>query len=117
MPPELPEATARGDVWVTGAVILSLCRLLPDGPLPPPRDGHPDPMQWLKSAEARKGIRDMGLGASYSPELTGLLRDCLRYNRFNRPFSYDLMAGVRKGEEAVIGSGRVPIKPLPRWAF
>lgn len=118
MPPELPEATARGDVWTLGAVILSFCRLLRDGPLAlfprPPQYRNNE--EWAMNPEARKGVRDIGPGSSYSEELKGVLKCCLRYNKHHRPLSYELLVHVREGERKVIGSPRAPITPLPPWA-
>lgn len=113
MPPELPKSSARGDVWTVGAVVLSVCRLFPDGPIA----HRPVPLgvaheEWYMSPEAREGIEDIGPGSYYTPEMAELLRRALRPNRTNRPFSYQLMADVRRKEWKVIGHGKVRVEKL-----
>ncbi|MCJ1227823.1 hypothetical protein MMC12_004482 [Toensbergia leucococca] len=121
MPPELPETSARGDVWAVGAVILSLCRLLPNGPVvPAPAElGDDEKEMWYQSRESRKGVRDLGVGGRYSGELGELVRSCLRFSRANRPLSWKLMGMVREGEEKARARGRWEKGGgvLPEWVW
>ncbi|KAL8815985.1 MAG: hypothetical protein Q9223_004943, partial [Gallowayella weberi] len=100
MPPELPLHTAQGDVWAVGAVILALCRQMPDGVVkPPPDDWTKGDEAWSRDRAARKGIRDHGVGKYYSPELNNVVYACLRFNRKNRPLAFRLLAMINEGAE------------------
>lgn len=116
-PPEVPEWTSRGEVWVIAAICLSLCRLLPRGPIRPAPDDYRGSVVWNETADARKGIRDMGTGPTYSQQMEDLIRNCLRFTRDNRPLSYELMVKIRKAEMETIGEQQIPIQPLPPWAL
>ncbi|KAL8769616.1 MAG: hypothetical protein Q9209_004413 [Squamulea sp. 1 TL-2023] len=100
MPPELPEAFAQSDIWAIGAVILALCRQMPDGVVKPPPDGWTGGEEaWSRHRDARKGIRDHGVGKHYSPELNNVVHECLRFNRSNRPLAFKLLAMINEGEK------------------
>lgn len=116
-PPEIPEWTSRGEVWVIAAVGLSLCRLLRRGPIKPPPPDYRGSVAWNETSDARKGIRDMGTGPAYSQQMEDLMWECLRFNMNNRPLSYELVVMIRKAEAETIGEQQIPIQPLPPWAL
>ncbi|KAI4239612.1 MAG: hypothetical protein LQ349_000222 [Xanthoria aureola] len=100
MPPELPEAFVHSDVWAVGAIILALCRQMPEGVVKPPPVGWTAGSEaWSKHPDARKGIRDHGVGKHYSPELNNVVHECLRFNRRNRPLAFKLLAMINEGEK------------------
>lgn len=117
-PPEIPEITARGEIWTIAAVALSLCRRLPDGPCCPFMNGpmYSDP-DWPLKSESRRGVRDMGPGRGYSTQLDGILRRCLRWTTSHRPLSYELMVMIRHMESRIFESGVVKLKALPKWVL
>lgn len=116
-PPEIPEWTARGEVWAIAAIALSMCRLLPHGPLQPEPPDYNSETPWDENAEARKGVRDLGTGPAYSQEMDDLFRKCLRFTMGKRPLSYDLVVMIRDAEKELLGEQQIPLEPLPRWAF
>ena len=116
-PPEIPEWTARGEIWVIAAISLSLCRLLPLGPLRP-KPAHVDSQtEWDQSADARRGIRDIGTGEAYSQVLEDMLWQCLRFKKMNRPLSYELVVKIRKAEMETLGQKKIKLLALPQWAL
>ncbi|MCJ1374496.1 hypothetical protein MMC20_005728 [Loxospora ochrophaea] len=117
MPPELPEMTARGDIWALGAVILSLCRLLEAGPLPPPPAGTENVETWLESKEARKGIKDVRVGEGYSSDLDNVVWNCLKWKKEHRPFSWKLVQMVTEGRNGALSGGWLEEKQFPSWVF
>lgn len=116
-PPEIPEWTARGEVWVIAAISLSLCRQLPRGPLQPEPPGYNGREDWEESAEARRGIRDMGTGPAYSRQMEGLFQACLRFTMGKRPLSHELVVMIRKAEAETIGERKIPLQLMPPWAI
>lgn len=120
LPPELPEITALGEIWAIGAVSLSLCRLLPHGPIShqPPPERKLSTKKWLRSAEARKGIRDLSPDEEgYSSALAQILKQCLSYSKDKRPLSYELMSLIQVAEKKEFGEQTLELRALPRWAF
>ncbi|KAL8686529.1 MAG: hypothetical protein Q9218_007040 [Villophora microphyllina] len=118
MPPELPKFYCRGDVWAVGAVILALCRQMPDGVVKPaPVDWTEGKVAWPKHRDARKGIRDHGVGKRYSPELNHVVHECLRFNRLNRPLAFKLLAMIDEGEEAAGRKGFLENDTFPKWVW
>ncbi|KAL8697200.1 MAG: hypothetical protein Q9224_002432 [Gallowayella concinna] len=119
MPPELPLHTAQGDVWAVGAVILALCRQMPDGVVkPPPDDWTQGEEAWTKDRVARKGIRDHGVGKYYSPELDDVVYSCLRFNWKNRPLAFRLLAMINEGAEKAEKNGFFAKDEFfPRWLW
>jgi len=114
MSPELPDMTARGEVWAVGAIIMSLCCLFKDGPIKGPPAGKKNIAleKWIFLPSARKGVRDTYLG-EYSQELRETVRQAMRYNAEHRPLSHVLLDMVRT---ARVEAG-IEFKPLPKWAF
>jgi len=114
MSPELPDMTARGEVWAVGAVIMSLCCLFKDGPIkgPPAGKSHIAPKEYIMLPCARKGVRDTYLG-KYSQELCEMVRKAMRYNAEHRPLSHALLDMVRTARV----EADVECEPLPEWAF
>ena len=118
MPPELPKTYAQGDIWAVGAVILALCRQLPDGVVkPPPDDWTEGEEEWSKHRDARKGIRDHGVGDHYSPELNHVVHECLRFNKLNRPLSFKLLTMIHEGERAAEAKGFLLDDIMPKWVW
>ncbi|KAL8662042.1 MAG: hypothetical protein Q9168_008314 [Polycauliona sp. 1 TL-2023] len=119
MPPELPEAFVHSDVWAVGAIILALCRQMPDGVVkPPPADWTAGEEAWSKHPDARKGIRDHGVGKHYSPEINNVVHECLRFNRKNRPFAFKLLAMINEGEREAGKKGFLHKDEIfPRWLW
>ncbi|KAL8989297.1 MAG: hypothetical protein Q9169_008388 [Polycauliona sp. 2 TL-2023] len=119
MPPELPEAFVHSDIWAVGAVILALCRQMPDGVVkPPPADWTAGEEAWSKHPDARKGIRDHGVGRHYSPELNNVVHECLRFNRRNRPLAFKLLAMIDEGEKKAGDKGFLDKDMyFPRWLW
>ena len=109
MSPELPDMTARGEVWSVGAIMVSLCLLLHEGPIKK-RNWIPN---WVELPSSRKGVRDMYLGDQYSRELRHQVRDTIRYRADHRPFSWKLRGDVR----AAKAEADYEFEPLPLWAF
>ncbi|KAL8657264.1 MAG: hypothetical protein Q9226_002099 [Calogaya cf. arnoldii] len=100
MPPELPEAFVHSDVWAVGAIILALCRHMPEGVVkPPPVGWTAGDEAWSKHPDARKGIRDHGVGNHYSPALNHVVHECLKFNRRNRPLAFKLLAMINEWEK------------------
>lgn len=116
-PPEIPEWTARGEVWVVAAMVLSLCRILPHGPIKPEPPNYRGQKDWMETSDARKGIRDLGSGPAYSQELDDLLWQCLRFSIGKRPLSYELVTMIRKAEAETLGKQKIPLEALPQWAL
>lgn len=116
-PPEIPKWTARGEVWAIAVICLSMCHLLPRGPIKPAPPEYKGTVKWNETAEARKGIRDTGTGPAYSQQMEDLMWDCLRFRMLNRPLSYELVVKIRKAEVETIREQTIPIQPLPAWAF
>ncbi|KAI4174972.1 MAG: hypothetical protein LQ343_001999 [Gyalolechia ehrenbergii] len=118
MPPELPKTYAQGDIWAVGAVILALCRQLPHGVVkPPPEDWTEGDEAWSKHRDARKGIRDHGVGDHYSPELNYVVHECLRFNKVNRPLSFQLLAMIEEGEQKAGEKGFLDSDMIPKWVW
>ncbi|KAL8759590.1 MAG: hypothetical protein Q9184_003573 [Pyrenodesmia sp. 2 TL-2023] len=118
MPPELPTMYAQSDVWAVGAVILALCRQLPDGVVkPPPEHWTGGDVAWSRHRNARKGIRDHGVGENYSPELNHVVQQCLRFNRHNRPLAFKLLAMINEGERAAREKGFLDDDVIPKWVW
>ncbi|KAL8894738.1 MAG: hypothetical protein Q9207_008426 [Kuettlingeria erythrocarpa] len=118
MAPELPRTYARSDVWAVGAVILALCRQLPDGVVkPPPEDWTGGDEAWSRHRNARKGIRDQGIGKEYSPGLDHVVHECLRFNRHNRPLAFKLLAMINDGERAAREKGFLDDDVIPKWVW
>ena len=120
MPPELPIWSERGDVWSLGAVILSLCNLLPSGPLNLPPAGPPwddDPESWYKSKQCRKNTIDIDIGQDYSGYLGDTIWHCLRAKAEDRPFSFRLMAFVNEGKRLAALEGKLSVRELPPWVI
>lgn len=119
MPPELPLHTAQGDVWAVGAVILALCRQMPDGVVkPPPSDWTEGIEAWSKHRDARKGIRDHGVGKHYSPELNDVVHECLRFNPRNRPLAFKLLKMINEGAANADEKGFLDKDEFfPKWVW
>ncbi|KAL8860365.1 MAG: hypothetical protein Q9178_003336 [Gyalolechia marmorata] len=119
MPPELPEAFVQSDIWAVGAVILALCRQMPDGVVKPPPDGWTEGDEaWSKHPDARKGIRDHGVGKYYSPQLNDVVHECLRFNRRNRPLAFKLLAMINEGEKEAEKKGFLGKDEFfPKWLW
>ncbi|MCJ1432665.1 hypothetical protein MMC27_002022 [Xylographa pallens] len=119
MPPELPIWSERGDVWSLGAVVLSLCNLLPSGPLNLPPVGPPwdnDLESWYKSKQCRKSTIDIDIGKDYSSYLGDTIWHCLRAKAEDRPFSFRLMAFVHEGQRLAALENKLRVRELPPWA-
>ena len=120
MPPELPVWSERGDVWSLGAVTLSLCNLLPRGPLQLPPAGPPwdtDLESWYKSKQCRKSTLDLDIGKDYSSYLGDTIWHCLRPTAEDRPFSFRLTAFVIEGARLTALEGKLRVRELPQWAI
>ncbi|KAL8918066.1 MAG: hypothetical protein Q9208_007588 [Pyrenodesmia sp. 3 TL-2023] len=118
MAPELPTMYAQSDVWAVGAVILALCRQLPDGVVKPPPEHWTGGVEaWSRHRNARKGIRDHGVGKSYSSELDLVVHECLRFNRQNRPLAFKLLAMINEGERAAMEKGFLDDDIIPTWVW
>ncbi|KAI4137015.1 MAG: hypothetical protein L6R39_007512 [Caloplaca ligustica] len=118
MAPELPKMYAQSDVWAVGAVILALCRQLPDGVVrPPPADWTAGDEAWSKHRDARKGIRDHGVGKHYSPEINHVVHECLRFNRQNRPLAFRLLAMINDSERKARRKGFLDDDMIPKWVW
>ncbi|KAA6412662.1 MAG: hypothetical protein FRX48_03654 [Lasallia pustulata] len=111
--PELPAHSARGDVYSLGLVILSLCHLQRDGPIASgvPR-GCRDLREWVRSSRARRGIEQYGVGG-YSDELARAVRWCLRWDKENRIFAYELVEELEKAMAERTGEDET----FPSWVF
>lgn len=120
-PPELAESTVRADVWVLGSVILSLCKLLRRGPLPPPPKEVTTPSgqyKWEISKEARIGMELRArVGRYYSPHLNGLVYSCMRDEKENRPFAFKLVEDIRDASLLAEREGQLSDEKLPAWAL
>ncbi|MCJ1246408.1 hypothetical protein MMC30_003615 [Trapelia coarctata] len=120
MPPELPKWTERGDIWALGAVILSLCKILPKGPVAYPPAGsrwERDFEGWFQSKRARVGVPEHRLGEEYSEDLDDLIFNCVKEEMEERPFAFRLVEFIREGKERAKLRGRVRFEALPGWAF
>ncbi|KAL9578085.1 MAG: hypothetical protein Q9203_007223 [Teloschistes exilis] len=118
MPPEVPKAYCQGDIWAVGAVILALCRQMLGGVVKPaPANWSEGEEAWSRHRDARKGIRDLGVGRRYSPELDHVVHECLRFNRLNRPLAFQLLAMINEGEKAAGEKGFLEINMFPRWVW
>ena len=120
-PPELTESTVRADVWVLGGVILSLCKLLKRGPLPPPPKEVTTPSgryEWETSKEARIGMElQARVGDHYSPHLDDIVYNCMRDEKNNRPFAFKLVEDIQEARLRAKQEGWLREKELPPWAF
>ena len=107
--------TARGEVWTVGAIMMSLCLLLMNGPIKNPPKGldRRSQKQWYEKPESRRGVRDTYLGGHYSEGFRHTVRRTIRYANESRPKSHELLNDVRTSR-AKAGS---KFEPLPRWAF
>ncbi|KAL8946459.1 MAG: hypothetical protein Q9222_007151 [Ikaeria aurantiellina] len=118
MPPELPKTTCRGDIWAIGAIILAMCRQIPKGVVRPvPEDWKEGAEAWSRHRDARKGIRDHGVGKHYSPELDHVVHECLRFNKNNRPLAFQLLAMINEGEAAAAKKGFLDDDVIPKWVW
>ena len=121
LPPEVPECSARGDVWALGAVIWSLCTLRKMGPLndPPARvRSKKDLHDWWWSKEARDGLEDKArCGGEYSSHLDDTVYNCMRHNKEDRPYSFKLVEDINTGKAWAEVEGKVTETSLPEWAF
>lgn len=118
MPPELPVWSEQGDVWALGAVVLSLCRLLPRGPvLSKPLHWTGDDKSWFKDKRCRKATRDIELDEDYSADLGDTLYNCLLEKPKDRPFSFRLLAFIKEGKGRATNLGKLEQRRLPRWAL
>ncbi|KAL8644474.1 MAG: hypothetical protein Q9210_007238 [Variospora velana] len=118
MAPELPKIYSQSDVWAVGAVILALCRRLPDGVLkPPPDDWAEGEEAWSIHPDARKGIRDRGVGKHYSVQLNFVVHECLRFSREKRPLAFKLVAMIDEGERAARDEGYLEEDMIPEWVW
>jgi len=111
-PPELPQHTARGDVWSLGAVIQALCRL-DEGPVGSPPAGV-DHHSWSISPEARQPKR---AGNHYSKELNLVLASALTMRKDERPFAYKLYRDVKYFLQSARRKWGLRDEPFPAWAF
>lgn len=118
MAPELPKTYAQSDVWAVGAVILALCRQLPDGVLkPPPDDWTEGEEAWSMHPDARKGIRDRGLGEHYSVQLEFVVGECLHFSRERRPLAFKLLAMIDEGERGAREAGYLEEDMIPPFVW
>lgn len=108
----------KGDIWATGASIISLCRLLPFGPVPEPPRNCRDEIAWYRNPEIRRDVGHMSPGPAYSQDLGKILRATLAFDRHKRPSSWQLMNTVRVAEQKLFLSERraLPVVLLPPWA-
>ena len=121
MPPELPLWTERGDIWSLGAIILSMCNVLPKGPLPEPPRGsrwEADVEKWYLSKRAREDILDYELDKEYSQALGDMIYICMREDRHDRPFAFRLLENIKEGRARTKQEGHVVKNTvLPAWTF
>ena len=121
LPPELPECSARGDVWALGAVTWSLCALKLYGPLFPlsPDKRSPEIVdKYLWSKEARIGLEDKArCGEPYSSHLDNIVYNCMRHDKKDRPYSYKLVEDIKIGKAWADREGKLVKRPLPDWVF
>ncbi|KAL8956016.1 MAG: hypothetical protein Q9193_006331 [Seirophora villosa] len=118
MAPELPKTYAQSDVWAVGAVILALCRQLPDGVLkPPPDDWTEGEEAWSMHPDARKGIRDRGVGEDYSVQLEFVVGECLHFSREKRPLAFKLLAMIDEGERGAREAGYLEEDMIPPFVW
>lgn len=111
-PPELPEHTARGDVWALGAVVQALCRL-DQGPVRSPPLGINAEIWWI-SPEAR---RPRIAGVHYSVQLNRALESSLTMSKEQRPFAYQLYGDLNKRLRRARHNEGVVDEAFPLWAF
>lgn len=113
--PDIPIHSARGDVFSLGLVILSLCHLQPHGPVLPEVPPGRDSRRWLQSWDGwkvRQGLERYGVGR-YSKKLARVVSWCVRWDKTERIYSYELVTELekailkRKGEDEM----------FPSWAF
>lgn len=120
-PPELAVSSSRADIWTTGAVILSLCKLLDRGPLPPPPKKLNTPQgryQWELSKQARIGMEITArVGKHYSPHLDNIVYNCMRDERDNRPFAFKLVEDIQDARLRAKQDGWLEETRLPHWVF
>lgn len=109
----------RGDVWAVGASVLSLCRLLPRGPIEAPPPHHPNPRAWYLDPKRRRHLPQLGPGHGYSEELGIVLADTVAFHMDDRFKSKDLMREVRIAEEILFSSpdSGVKVRLLPEWVY
>ena len=111
--PEVPDVTARSEVWSAAATILTLCRLFLEGPIPPPTRKEVDTDVYYMLPQARRGVRDTSPGEQYSEELKKILRECLRFNAEHRPRSWQMLGLVRDARR----KANAQFESLPSWVF
>lgn len=119
-PPEPNFYTSgRGDVWAVGASVLSLCRLLPDGPMGNPPPHHPNPQRWYKDPEKQRLLARIGPGKGYSTELKDILAQCLMFHYEERVKSWQLMKRVWVIEKLLFSSPgeKLKVRLLPEWVY
>ena len=112
-------SSGRGDVWAVGATVLTLCRLLPDGPIASPPPHYPNPRGWYEDPERRRYLDKMGPGDAYSEWLNHALADCLSFDYEGRVNSWQLMKKVRRAEKVLFstpGKG-LRVRLLPEWVY
>ncbi|MCJ1363918.1 hypothetical protein MMC16_003027 [Acarospora aff. strigata] len=113
-PPEIPEATAKGDIWALGGIIHALAHEgrppLADVPLFMASWGWGE-RQWQLMPEARV---PQSINGKYSAALDRWMMRCLRWDPSLRPSGEELVGNM--GPEARRRMTRQWI-PLRRWAF
>lgn len=120
MPPELPQWSERGDIWALGAVILSLCKTLPKGPVAYPPVGtewEHNFEVWFKSKRARMGVLELRVNDDYSEDLDDLIFNCLQEKMEDRPYAFRLLEFIKEGKNRATQQGRTNFEVLPKWAF
>ena len=98
-------------------VVLSLCNILPKGPVAYPSAGsrwERDFEAWFKSTRARMGVPETRLGDEYSEDLDDLIFNCVREGMEERPYAFALWSLLGKGRS---GLGKERFEALPAWAF
>ena len=114
-PPELPEATAKGDVWSLGAVVHALAHEgeppLADPPWWRGWSARGDMARWDQTPQARQPTPITG---DYTPTLDRWMMKCLRLVPEQRVTSMELVADM-----APVARRRQMRQwwPLRRWAF
>ena len=120
LPPELPETTARGDIWTLGLLVYSMCKILSGGPLPPPPadlEHLEDIKRWCKQERTRNVAHRFTVGKTYSEDLNMVVRLCLKRKKENRPFAFRLVEYIEEGQGRAEVLGRLKEKQLPKWVF
>ena len=120
LPPELPETTARGDIWALGLLLYSICKLLPSGPLPGPPNEIRDLEEmkdWCKQEKTRNAVHKLTLGKAYSDDLDMIVRLCLKRKKEDRPFAFRLLEYIKEGQNRAEIVGFLREKEFPKWVF